>query len=105
MTGIARAAVVAALASCALGCAGGAREGTPVVTGVEIPDPPRRPDGVVVEPAPAVPEVTDRAPSSGVVALREPLGNDAVVAVVRAMFRAFAHEDRDALAALLTADA
>jgi hypothetical protein len=79
----------------------------PAVTGVEIPDapPPRRPDGVVVEPPPAVPEATEHATSSGVVALREPLGGEAVLAVVRAMFRAFAHEDRDALSALLTADA
>lgn len=109
---IARVVVVAAgawVASAVMAC-GSVRApvaAPPAVTGVEIPDapPPRRPDGVVVEPAPAVPEATEHASSIGVVALREPLGGEAVLAVVRAMFRAFAHEDRDALAALLTSDA
>ena len=94
-----------ALSSLALFACAEASDAKPAVTGIEIPEPPRRPDGVVVEPPPAVPEGTDRAPSSGVVVLREPLGTEAVVAVVRAMFRGFAHEDHDALAALLTADA
>lgn len=104
-SGVARAVVAVALGVMgAPGCVASRTISSPV-TDVELPDPPRRPDGVVVEPAPALPVATERAPSNGVVVLREPLGDDAVVAVVRAMFRAFAHEDREALAALLTADA
>jgi hypothetical protein len=78
---------------------------SPPVTAVSLADAPRRPDGVVLEPAPAIPEVDDRSGASGVVALREPLGGDAVVAVVRALFRGFEHEDADALSALVVDDA
>jgi hypothetical protein len=102
-------AICAVVASVVVAACGGTRtpaSAPPAVTAVEIPEsPPRRPDGVVVEPASAVPEASERASSNGVVALREPLGGEAVVAVVRSLFRAFAHEDRDALSALLTADA
>jgi ketosteroid isomerase-like protein len=91
--------LVMACAACGASPRGG------VVTAVEIPDAPRRPDGVVVEPAPAMPEAAEHAEASGVVALREPLADEAVAGVVRAMFRAFAREDAEALAALLTSDA
>ena len=75
------------------------------MTAVAIPDAPRRPDGVVLEPTPAVPEVEESAAPRGVVALREPLGGEAVVTVVHQLVRAFEREDADALAALLTDDA
>jgi len=65
----------------------------------------RQPDGVVIEPAPAVPDPDERVPVSGIVALRAPLGSDAVVMVVRRLFRAFARDDADALQAILTDDA
>ena len=65
----------------------------------------RHPDGVVVEPAPALPRAADRAPARGVVALREPLGVEAAEDLVRAYVRAFEREDEGALAQLLTSDA
>jgi hypothetical protein len=75
------------------------------VTAVELPDAPRRPDGVVLEPEPAVPEVKESAASRGVVALREPLGGEAVVTIVHMLFRGFIHQDKDDLANLATSDA
>jgi hypothetical protein len=65
----------------------------------------RRPDGVVVEPSPALPHAADRAPARGVVALREPLGVEAAEDLVRAYIHAFEREDEGALAQLLTSDA
>ena len=65
----------------------------------------RRPDGVVVEPTPALPRAADRAPARGVVALREPLGVEAAQDLVRAYVHAFEREDEGALAQLLTSDA
>jgi hypothetical protein len=75
------------------------------VTALTLPDASRQPDGVVVEPVPAIPEAEDRAPASGVVALRTPLPNEAVVAIVHRLFRAFVREDVDALQSTLTEDA
>ncbi|MDP8998864.1 MAG: hypothetical protein M3O46_01995 [Myxococcota bacterium] len=66
---------------------------------------PRRPDGVVVEPPPAMPIPTERAESGGVIALREPLGGDAVRDVVVAMLDAWQHESLDQMVALLANDA
>ncbi len=93
----------ALVASAACACGAASRDAS--VTAVSIPDAPRKPDGVVVDPPPAMPDVTEHAQPGGVVALREPLADEAITSVVRAMFRAFAHEDGDALAALLTSDA
>lgn len=76
-----------------------------IVTAPAVPDDPRQPDGVVLEPTSAVPEVEERAPAEGVVALRAPLGSEAVLTVVHRLFRAFAHEDADGLQAILTDDA
>jgi hypothetical protein len=76
------------------------------VTAVSLPDTPRRPDGVVLEPSPAMPAVEDTSSgASSVVALREPLGGDAAVSLVRSLVRAFEHEDIEALQGLLTDDA
>ncbi|WP_394839595.1 hypothetical protein LVJ94_22170 [Pendulispora rubella] len=75
------------------------------VTAPEAPPEPRRPDGVVLDPPPAIPLATDRAGARGVVALREPLGDDAMFDVVRAFVSAFQREDADALIGLLTFDA
>ncbi len=86
-----------ALAACA------ARE--PAVTAVELPEVPRRPDGVVLEPPAAVPSSQDRAPARGVVALREPLGGEAVVTLVRAWLRAIETRREDDLLALATDEA
>ena len=90
---------VCAFTFCA--CAGsGALE-----TATELPKTPRHPDGVVLEPAPALPAPSDRAAAEGVVALREPLADKDVEDVVRAYIRAFEREDIDALIQMLAQDA
>jgi hypothetical protein len=93
----ARTAVWVACASCA-----GA---STLETATEMPKAPRRPDGVVLEPTPAMPTAADRAPATGIVALREPLADKDVEDVVRAYVRAFEREDIDALVQLLAQDA
>lgn len=92
----------------ALGCAGPLRSGQPLSQDPSTQDSehaPRRPDAVVVEPPPAIPSPTERADARGVVALREPLGGDAVRDLVIAMMDAWQRESLDQLAALLTSDA
>lgn len=74
-------------------------------TATETPSAPRRPDGVVLEPPPALPDASDRAPARGVVALREPLADKDVEEVVRAYVRGFEREDVGALEQLLAHDA
>jgi hypothetical protein len=69
-----------------------------------MPTTPRRPDGVVVEPPPALPPIDERAAARGVVALREPLSDEAVKEVVRTYFTLFEHEDLEGLAQLVTTD-
>jgi hypothetical protein len=92
-----RGLVVVAAVALVAGCAGaGALE-----TATSVPKTPRRPDGIVLEPAPALPVAMERASASGIVALREPL----VEEVVRAYLRAFELEDIDALEQLLAQDA
>ncbi len=70
-----------------------------------MPTTPRHPDGVALEPPPAMPAPSDRAEARGVVALREPLADKDVEDVVRAYIRAFEREDDQALIQLLAADA
>jgi hypothetical protein len=70
-----------------------------------MPKQPRRPDGVVLEPTPALPSATDKSTASGIVALREPLADKDVEEVVRAYVRAFEREDIDSLRQLLAQDA
>jgi hypothetical protein len=89
-------------AACVLACA--ACGGAGAVTATELPTTPRRPDGVVVEPEPALPPIGERASARGVVALREPLSDEAVKDVVRAYFTMFEHEDLEGLALLVTTD-
>jgi hypothetical protein len=93
--------VLGALALLMGGCAGAGS----LETVTEMPKTPRRPDGVVLEPSPALPLASDRAPASGVVALREPLADKDVEDIVRAYVRAFEREDSDALVQLLAQDA
>jgi len=83
------------------GCIGA----SPLETTTELPKAPRRPDGVVIEPPPARPAAVDRAPATGMVALREPLADKDVEQVVRAYLGAFEREDLDALVQLLAQDA
>jgi hypothetical protein len=74
-------------------------------TATEMPKAPRRPDGVVLEPPPAMPSPSDRAVAAGIVALREPLADKDVEEVVRAYIRAFEREELDALVQLLAQEA
>lgn len=74
-------------------------------TATEMPKEPRRPDGVVIEPPPAMPPPSDRASAQGIVALREPLADKDVEEIVRAYVRAFEREDIDALVGLLAQEA
>lgn len=65
----------------------------------------RHPDGVVLEPPPAMPPLSDRASATGVVALREPLADKDVEDMVRAYLRAFEREDMTALEQMTAHDA
>jgi hypothetical protein len=87
---------------CAVAC--GSCGGAGATTATELPTTPRRPDGVVIEPAAALPPIGERARARGVVALREPLSDEAVKEVVRTYFTLFEHEDLEGLAQLVTAD-
>src|SRR5947209_1352871 len=58
-------------------------------TARELPEVPRRPDGVVVDPSPELPEASEEGASSGaLVALKPPLPEKAARTVVAAYFRA-----------------
>lgn len=92
------AALVVAFAAC--------EHAGPVVTALEVPTTPRQPDGVLVEPPPAVPSANDLgAARLGVVALRPPVSDEQVAAVIRAYVTALEYEAVDDLAELLTLDA
>ncbi len=92
----------------AMAC-GGAQVAPPVtdVASAEFsPDAsPRRPDGVVVEPTPALPSPALWAKARDVVSLREPVGRQAIVRVVQALVEAWQSESLDALVGLLAVDA
>jgi hypothetical protein len=93
--------LLAGLAAGLSGCGGSGAS----TTAVELPKTPRRPDGVVIEPTPALPTPSEHAKARGVVSLREPLSEEAVRDVVRSYFEAFEHEDLGSLQQLLTLDA
>jgi hypothetical protein len=76
-----------------------------VPTVADAPDASRRPDGVMIDPPAALPSSVVRASASGVVALREPPGGEAVREVVLAFVDAFTREELTALDALLLPDA
>ncbi|MEO7110244.1 MAG: hypothetical protein ABI183_07400, partial [Polyangiaceae bacterium] len=92
---VARLSLIVLLAACGA-------EAIPTVA--EMPVEPRHPDGVVLEPSPAIPDASDLAFARGVVSLREPLSDEAVKKTVHAYFVAFVKEDRAAIERLLTAD-
>jgi hypothetical protein len=66
---------------------------------------PRKPDAVVLEPPPALPTPVERTDARGVIALREPLGGDALREVILAVVDAWQRESVEQLASLLTNDA
>jgi hypothetical protein len=71
----------------------------------EAGDVPRRPDAVVIERESALPAPVDRAEAKGVVALREPVGAEAIFRVVRQLVDAWERGSLEDLSALLSADA
>jgi hypothetical protein len=98
-------ALALAIGAVPVGFAGFGCGGAPLETATELPKTPRRPDGVTLEPPPALPPPSDRASARGVVALREPLADKDVEDVVRAYLRGFEREDVDALVQLLAQEA
>jgi len=93
------------LMSCAAGGRDG-RQGPRFATSSELPEAPRRPDGVVVDPTPELPPASQAADATlALVALEPPLPEKAARSVVAAFFRAVVAEDLEALADLTTSDA
>jgi hypothetical protein len=91
-------ALVACVASS--GCLGGVRSAS------ELPEGPRRPDGVAVDPATAQPAARGAAEArEGLVTLKTPLGTDRALATVDEVFRRIVAKERDELAQLFTRDA
>src|SRR5262245_41824263 len=81
-------AIPFALGACASRSEPG-RQGPAFATATELPEGPRRPDGVVVDPSPELPRALEAAiPSSVLVALQPPLPEKAARTVVAAFFRA-----------------
>jgi hypothetical protein len=90
----------------AVACGPRAGQGPGFATATDLPDVPRRPDGVVVDPSSELPIVEDTADvASAIVALKPPLPGKAARIVVAAFFHAITGEDLDALSDLLTPDA
>ncbi|HSQ62147.1 MAG TPA: hypothetical protein VLM85_02995 [Polyangiaceae bacterium] len=77
-----------------------------MATALEMPEATRKPDGVVLEPPPALPATEERGDSqSGVLALRQPVGDEQIVDVVRSYIRCFVKRDSEGFVDLLGADA
>ncbi len=90
----------------AIGVAVSACGGSSVSTALEVPSASRKPDGVVLEPSPALPATEERGEAqAGVLALRQPVGDEQIVDVVRGYIRAFVKRDTEGFIALLDADA
>jgi hypothetical protein len=72
-----------------------------MTTAVELPPQPRHPDGVMLDPPSAIPSAEDRAQARGVVALREPVGEEEPLRVVHDFIHGFVHVDREGLHQML----
>jgi hypothetical protein len=82
------------------GCFGGVRSAS------ELPEGPRHPDGVAVDPASAEPSARGEAEArDGIVTLKTPLGTDRALATVEELFRRIIAEDKERLPELFTRDA
>ncbi len=96
----ARAVLFALIAPLGAGCFGGARSAS------ELPEGPRHPDGVAVDPASAEPSARVEAQAhDGIVTLKTPLGTDRALATVEELFRRIVAEDKDKLPELFMRDA
>jgi hypothetical protein len=90
----------------AAACSSSAPRGPSFATLTELPQEPRRPDGVVVDPSPELPvaaEAADRG--NGIVALKPPLPDRAARAMVAAFMRSIVQENVEALTELSAIDA
>lgn len=75
-------------------------------TALEVKDAPRHPDGVLVEPPPAIPGAEERGSTqAGVIALRQPISDEQIGDVVRKYIHAFTDADRDRFDDMLDPDA
>jgi hypothetical protein len=75
-------------------------------TQLELKDATRKPDGVLVEPAPAIPNAEEHGSTqSGVVALRQPIGAEQIGELVLKYVGAFAADDVNAFSELFENDA
>ena len=75
-------------------------------TQLDLKDATRKPDGVLVEPTPAMPAPEERGTAqAGVLALRQPIGDEQIAEVVKTYVRAFVETDRTAFADLFENDA
>lgn len=71
-----------------------------------MPDTTRHPDGVLVEPAPAIPVAEEHGSAqAGVVALRQPISNEQIGETVHKYIHAFTEGERDGFDDLLDSDA
>jgi hypothetical protein len=84
----------------------GAAERTPVAAGASAEGaPPRLPDGVALEAAPARTQPADEATAGAVATLREPIADARIVAVLNRYFDAWVDENSSTLAELVAPDA
>jgi hypothetical protein len=98
--------LVVSISLCACAARAPGKRGPSFPTAAELPEVPRKPDGVVVDPSPELPPAVDVAePSSPLVTLKPPLPEKAARTVISAFFRAVVAEDIDALGDLSTPDA
>jgi len=75
-------------------------------TQLEVKDATRKPDGVLVEPAPAIPNPEERGSTqAGVVALRQPIGAEQIGEVVLKYINAFVTNDSSSFSELFESDA
>jgi hypothetical protein len=65
----------------------------------------RQPDGVLLDPGPLSPAPVARGDAQGIVALREPAGEDAVLELIEAFLEGWQRESLDALLSLTAPDA
>lgn len=75
-------------------------------TQLDLKDATRKPDGVLVEPTPAMPSPEERGTTqAGVLALRQPIGDEQIAEVVKKYIRAFVDNDSSAFGELFENDA
>ena len=65
----------------------------------------RKPDGVLLEPSPAIPQPVERADARGVVALKLPLSIEDVRVVVKQLMTGISNEQQEVINQLLLPDA